>query len=107
VETEEAILVLTTAGSRDEAALIAASLVEPGLAACVQIVPEIESVYRWEGSVARETEWLLLCKTTSERYADVERAIRSVHSYTTPEIVAVRIERGSSPYLEWLRRSVA
>jgi periplasmic divalent cation tolerance protein len=103
---DHAILVLTTAGSRDEAANIAASLVESQLAACVQIVPEIESIYRWEGRVARETEWLLLCKTTGGRYREVEQTISRVHSYTTPEVVAIRIEGGSGAYLDWLRRSV-
>jgi periplasmic divalent cation tolerance protein len=107
MSSEEPILVLTTAGSRDEAANIAASLVESHLAACVQIVSEIESVYRWEGKIAREPEWLLLCKTTAGRYADVERAILEMHSYTTPEVVAIRIEGGSGSYLDWLRRSVA
>jgi periplasmic divalent cation tolerance protein len=102
----DAILVLTTAGSRDEAANIAASLVESRAAACVQVVPGVESFYRWEGRVARDAEWLLLCKTTAGRYADVERAIRDLHSYTTPEVVAVRIEAGSGEYLDWLRQSV-
>ena len=106
MSSEDAILVLTTAGSRDEAANIAASLVESRLAACVQIVSEIESVYRWEGRVARETEWLLLCKTTAGRFADVEQTILGLHSYTTPEVVAVRIESGSGAYLDWLRQSV-
>jgi periplasmic divalent cation tolerance protein len=103
---DNAILVLTTAGSRDEAANIAASLVESSLAACVQIVSGVESVYRWEGRVARDAEWLLLCKTTAGRYADVERAILERHSYATPEVVAIRIEGGSGAYLDWLRRSV-
>jgi periplasmic divalent cation tolerance protein len=100
------VVVLTTTSSRDEAAAIAASLVERRYAACVQIVPQIESFYRWEGKVANDTEWLLLCKTTAGRYEEVERAIRELHSYTVPEVVALAIERGSSDYLEWLRRSV-
>jgi periplasmic divalent cation tolerance protein len=107
MEPDDAILVLTTAGSRDEAATIAASLVESRLAACVQVVPGIESFYRWEGAVAHDAEWLLLCKTAAGRYADVERLILASHSYTTPEVVAVRIEEGASAYLDWLRRSVA
>ena len=98
-------MVLTTAGSREEAATIAASLVEARLAACVQVVSEIESVYRWEGKVTRDTEWLLLCKTTGDRYEEVERLIRESHSYTTPEVVAFKIERGSAAYLDWLRQS--
>ena len=100
------IVVMTTASSRDEAATIAASLVERRFAACVQVVPQIESFYRWEGKVASDVEWLLLCKTTSTRYDDVERAIRELHSYTVAEVVALEIERGSGDYLDWLRRSV-
>jgi periplasmic divalent cation tolerance protein len=98
-------MVLTTTGSHDEAATIAASLVEARLVACVQIVPGVESVYWWEGRVARDAEWLLLCKTTAERYGDVEAAILELHSYTTPEVVAIPIERGSAAYLDWLRQS--
>ena len=100
------MMVLTTAGSREEAAKIADLLVGARLAACVQVVPGVESVYRWEGRVTRDAEWLLLCKTTAERYDAVEKAIREAHSYTTPEVVAFRVERGSSDYLDWLRRSV-
>ena len=102
---QDAIVVLTTAGSHDEAATIAASLVESRLAACVQVVPGVESVYWWEGRVARDAEWLLLCKTTADRYGDVEATIRELHSYTTPEVVAIRVERGSAAYLDWLRQS--
>lgn len=106
MESEDAILVLTTTGSRDEAAAIAASLVESRLAACVQIVSEIESFYRWEGRVAHESEWLVLCKSTAGRYDALERAILAAHSYATPEIVAVPITRGSRAYLAWLRDAV-
>ena len=99
-------MVLTTAGSREEAASIAASLVESRLAACVQVVSGVESVYRWEGEVTRDAEWLLLCKTTEGRYAELERAVLESHSYATPEVVAFKIERGSGAYLDWLRQSV-
>jgi periplasmic divalent cation tolerance protein len=105
MSARDAIVVLTTAGSHDEAASIAASLVESRLAACVQVVPGVESVYWWEGRVARDAEWLLLCKTTVDRYADLEAAILELHSYATPEVVAVRVERGSAAYLDWLRQS--
>jgi periplasmic divalent cation tolerance protein len=101
-----AILVVTTAGSHDEAASIAASVVDARLAACVQIVPGVESVYRWEGRVATDTEWLLLCKTTADRYDALQDAIVRMHSYTTPEVVALSIDRGSPAYLEWLVESV-
>jgi periplasmic divalent cation tolerance protein len=101
---DNALVVLTTAGSAEEAGALAGALVERRLAACVQIVPIAESVYWWDGRVAREREWLLLCKTTRARYADAERAIRELHSYTTPEIVALPAERVSAEYLSWLVR---
>lgn len=106
MSSSEAIVVLTTAGSSDEATSIANLLVESRLVACVQIIPQIESIYRWEGQVTRDMEWLLLCKTTRDRYPDVEDAIRTTHSYTTPEIIAVDIRHGSASYLDWLRQTV-
>ena len=72
------------------------------LAACVQILPEIESVYRWNGEVQRETEILLLAKTTAAQFDDLERAVREIHSYDTPEIVAVPMAHVSEPYRAWL-----
>ena len=104
---DDAIVVLTTAGRHEEAASIAASLVERRLAACVQVVPGMTSFYRWEGALERSEEWLLIVKTTSGRYDDVEQAIRDEHSYATPEVVCLRIDRGSVGYLDWLRESVA
>jgi periplasmic divalent cation tolerance protein len=101
------LLVLTTTGSREEAATIADLLVESRLAGCVQIVPGVESVYRWEGRVEHDAEWLLMCKTESERFAEIERAILRAHSYSTPEIVAIAIEDGSKAYLAWLRQAVS
>ncbi len=104
---DDAIVVLTTAGRQEEAASIAASLVERRLAACVQVVPGITSFYRWEGVVERSEEWLLIVKTTSSRYGDVERAIHDEHSYETPELVRLSVAGGSVAYLDWLRGSVA
>ena len=78
-------LVLTTAGSEEEARKIAHALVERKLAACVNIVPQIESVYRWQGKVESAREWLLLIKTTSEKFSVVRDAIRELHSYDLPE----------------------
>ncbi|HZG51171.1 MAG TPA: divalent-cation tolerance protein CutA [Pyrinomonadaceae bacterium] len=99
---EVAIVVLMTAGSREEAARLAEMLVGARLAACVQILPEIESVYRWKGEVRRDPEALLLAKTTQARFALLEREVRALHSYDTPEIVALPITDASAPYLEWL-----
>ena len=82
----DAIVVFMTSANADEARRIAHELVERQLAACVQILPEIESVYRWNGEVQRETELLLLAKTTAAQFDDLERAVREIHSYDTPEI---------------------
>jgi periplasmic divalent cation tolerance protein len=98
----EAIVVFMTAASGEEAARLADMLVGAHLAACVQILPEIESVYRWEGKIERQSEVLLLAKTTQSRFADLETQVRALHSYETPEIVAIPVTVGSTPYLEWL-----
>ncbi len=98
----EAVVVLMTAGSREEAARLAEMLVGARLAACVQIMPEMESVYRWKGRVQREPEVLLLAKTVRSSFAELEREVRALHSYETPEIVALPVTDVSTPYLEWL-----
>src|SRR5436305_506335 len=102
----DAIVVMMTAGSREEAARLAEILVVAHLAACVQILPEIESVYHWKGQVERAPEILLLAKTTQENFVSLEAAVRSLHSYETPEIIALPITAVSAPYLEWLTANV-
>jgi periplasmic divalent cation tolerance protein len=104
--TSDAILVLMTAGSREEAARLAEMLVGARLAACVQIMPEMESIYHWKGNVQRDPEFLLLAKTTRARFEELEREVRALHSYETPEIIALPITAGSAPYLEWLTGTV-
>ena len=99
-------IVLSTAGSQEEARKLAHHLVEHQLAACVNIVPQIESIYRWQGKVESSQEWLLLIKTTAERFPAVRDAIRELHSYDLPECVALTIEDGSPDYLKWLGDSV-
>lgn len=94
--------VTTTAGNREEADRIATTMVDRRLAACVQIVGPIRSVYRWEGQIEHSEEWLCQIKTTREQYAAVEAAIREVHSYDCPEIIAMPIVEGSAAYLRWL-----
>jgi periplasmic divalent cation tolerance protein len=98
----DCVQVLTTAASEAEAERIAAALVEARLAACVQVVGPIVSHYRWQGAVEREREWQCLAKTTMARFAEVEAAIRELHSYEEPEIVATPILAGSPGYLGWL-----
>lgn len=99
-------LVLTTAASPQEAEKIARHLVDHRLAACVNIVPQIQSIYRWQGKVESAQEWLLVIKTTAERFPAVRDAICKEHSYDVPECVAVSIEDGSPRYLQWLEDSV-
>ena len=99
---DDAIIVFMTAANGEEATRLAEMLVGAHLAACVQILPEMESVYRWQGKIERQSEVLLIAKTTRGKFDDLEREVRALHSYDTPEIVAVPIVAGSAPYLEWL-----
>jgi periplasmic divalent cation tolerance protein len=99
-------VVMTTCGGKEEAEMIASQLVEQCLAGCVQMFA-IDSVYRWEGAVERAQEWMLLCKITSSDYEAVEAAIRSAHSYSTPEIIELGIERGAEAYLAWLQSATS
>src|SRR6476660_8899877 len=102
--TNELVVFVTTSNG-DEANNIADALVSERLAACVNIVAAIKSVYRWEGKINSDNEALMIIKTTGERYPDVERRVKELHSYGTPEVVAIRIEQGSEQYLNWLRDS--
>jgi periplasmic divalent cation tolerance protein len=100
-------VILSTAGSEDEARKIAQHLMEHQLAACVNILPGMESIYRWQGRVESAREWLLLIKTTAEKFPAVRDAIRQVHSYELPECMAIAIEDGSEKYLQWIGDCVA
>ena len=98
-------LVLSTAGSRDEAERIAHALVDAQLAACVNIVPGLHSIYRWQGKVESADEVLLLIKTTADNLDRVESALRAAHSYDVPEFLVLTPESASEPYLRWLLES--
>ena len=100
------LAVVTTTDSREHALAIARVLIERRLAACVQLT-DIESVYRWHGDVQEEREVRLLCKTTTERYADVEAALRELHTYALPAIHAVALDRVDDAYAEWIRDATA
>jgi periplasmic divalent cation tolerance protein len=104
--TQELIVFVTTP-DKEEAAAIAERLVTERLAACVNIIPAIESVYRWQGNLTKDQEVFLLIKTNAACYTELEQRIQELHSYTTPEIIALKIERGSNSYLEWLNQSLA
>lgn len=94
-------VVLTTAGSAEEAERLARRLVTDGLAACVQRCA-VASTYRWEGELVEEPEVLLVIKTRRERFTEIEAAVRELHSYETPELVCLEVEHGSADYLAWI-----
>ncbi len=98
-------IVMTTAGSVDEARRIAEGLVDRKLAACVNIVPKVVSIYRWKGKVEEAEEWLLWIKTAAP-FEKVRDAILEMHSYELPECLSISIESGSPDYLKWLDESV-
>ncbi len=99
-------MVLSTCGSKEEAQRIAHELVQRRLAACVNLVGPIESVYRWQGEVESAAEWLLLIKTTGAAFDRVRDALRELHSYQLPECIEVAIEAGSAEYLSWIEENV-
>jgi periplasmic divalent cation tolerance protein len=99
-------LIISTAGSREEASRIARALVEEKLAACVNIVGPIQSVYRWEGKIDSSQEFLMLIKTTSRISGVAITRIRELHSYDLPEAIEMNIDGGSSDYLKWIRDTV-
>ncbi len=103
---KDCYLVLCTCPDREAARAIAAALVEQQSAACVNILPGVSSVYRWQGRIEQDEEILLLIKTTRERYPDLERDLRARHPYEVPEIIAVPIDRGLPDYLRWIAESV-
>ena len=98
-------IVLVTAGSQAEAEKIAQILIAEKLAACVSLMP-IRSMYTWKGEVCHEEEWQLMIKTQLDRFDQLEAKIRDVHSYETPEIIALPIVAGSQPYLNWISSQV-
>jgi periplasmic divalent cation tolerance protein len=99
-------LVLTTASSKEDALRLAKMLVERRLAACVNIVPNINSIYWWKEKVEESQEFLLLMKTTESAIPKLRDAIQELHSYEVPECIVLPIEDGSAPYLNWIDESV-
>lgn len=105
-ETAEAIIVFITAATREEAGRLAEMMVARQLAACVQILGGIESIYRWQHKIEHQQEVLLIAKTLDSKFAELEREVCALHSYEVPEIVALPLSDGSSQYLQWLQASV-
>ena len=100
-------IVLTTVSSDAAAEALAQALVERRLAACVNILGPIRSIYRWQGAVENEPEYLLLVKTTADRTADLSRAFRELHPYELPELVELDVAGGSAAYLCWVIEQVS
>lgn len=102
----EFVQIVTTTDHKNHAELIARTLVEMRLAACVQIVGPVTSVYRWQGAIETAEEWQCLIKSCRERYDDVAQVIKDIHPYDVPEIIMLPITGGHAPYLHWLRETV-
>jgi periplasmic divalent cation tolerance protein len=98
----EISIVLITAGSEEEAARIGMTLVEEGLAACANLVPHIRSIYRWKGKIHDERECLIITKTRTLLFRDLEKRVRELHSYEVPEIISFPVEQGFQQYLDWV-----
>ena len=101
---ERALVVLVTAPSADQAAALGRALVGERLAACATLVPAVRSIYWWEGKVQDEPEALLVLKTTRDRFEGLRERTLALHPYQVPEVIALPVEAGSAPYLEWLVR---
>lgn len=99
-------LVFSTVPDRETAGKIAAAVVEEGLAACVSIIPGLTSVYSWQGKICKDDELLLMMKTTADLYKQLEAAIKRLHPYEVPEVVAIGIDKGLPEYLNWISETV-
>jgi periplasmic divalent cation tolerance protein len=95
-----------TAGSLEEARRIGRELVSARLAACVNILPQMQSIYVWEGRLQEDTEVVMIAKTTAARAAALMAKVKSLHSYSVPCVVSLAVEDGHPPFLEWIARSV-
>lgn len=103
----EEIIVYVTAGSEEEAARIARSLLEDRLIACANIVPKVRSIYRWKGKVCDEPEALMLLKSVKRHFSRLVERVRELHSYEVPEIIACGVSAGHQAYLDWVREETS
>jgi periplasmic divalent cation tolerance protein len=99
-------VVMTTVSKQEEGQVLARHLVEERLVACAQVLPPMQSVFRWQGQVTAETESLILLKLPAEAYPRLERRLRELHPYSEPEIIALDASQVSSSYLQWAREQI-
>ena len=99
----QVLVILVTAINQEEAVRIGEEMVNAKLAACANIIPGIQSIYRWEGKVVKTQEVLLILKSTKPRYRALEKAIKAMHTYETPEIIALPVKEGLDQYIGWVR----
>jgi len=99
----QVLVILVTAENQKEARRIGEGMVNAKLAACANIVPGIQSIYRWKGKVVKAQEVLIILKSTRPRYRALEKAIKAMHTYETPEIIALPVKEGLDQYIEWVR----
>ena len=105
-DTSSTVIVLTTLGAADDATELARTLVNERLAACVNVLPVMTSTYRWQGKVEQAQERQVVIKTSAGRLSDLELRLQALHPYDVPEFLVIRVEGGSTEYLEWVRASV-
>ncbi|MBM4123571.1 MAG: divalent-cation tolerance protein CutA [Nitrospira sp.] len=101
-EATDEIVVFVTAASQEEAARIGRRVVEEGLAACANILPGVRSIFSWEGKISEEQESLMILKSRAGLFEDLATVVKSLHSYSVPEIIAIPIVKGADDYLSWL-----
>ncbi len=101
----EEIVVMVTVGSEGEAISLSKILVKNGLAACVNVIPGVQSIFKWDGQITEEREYLLLVKTVRQAFDQLVLMVKANHSYEIPEIIALPIQLGSEEYLAWIRDS--
>jgi len=104
---QHVVVVMVTVANQDEGVRIADHIVRSRLAACASMIPTVRSTYWWEGKMMNEEESLLLIKTTDDKFTFLEEAIRKIHSYKVPEIIAIPVSQGFLPYLEWVHRETS
>jgi len=98
------LVIMVTAANQKEAVRIGKGVVKAQLAACVNIIPAVQSIYRWKGKIVKSQEVLLIFKSTKARYGELEKAVKAIHTYDTPEIIALPVKKGIAQYIGWVCR---